>query len=1101
MRILFVITLSIFHVSPCANGADRLLIENNQPRAEIVIADKPLRTVRLAAQELQDGIEKISGAHLPIVVKPTAGATHLFVGRSEHTDALKVRVDDLKDGAFRMVSGDDWLALVGLDTEFTPVEPWAKGNQDLVSGKSQKEWDAITGALWGMPNRLIYKEKFNVSADTGLSDAERKGGKDKLSIWSFDERGSFSAVCGFLMKLGMRWYAPGDLGEVVPKLATIPLPKLNETVQPDFPMRQVNIRFGVHGEALAKWAMRLGMRAPYGFEIAHGMAQMTDRADLFAQHPEWFAMYGGKRQFKEGANNHLCYSNEALILETAKRVRAEFDHYHMDAVSIMPPDGYTAICQCDQCKGKDSPERDSRGLASDYIWTFVNRVAKEVAKTHPTKKVCNCAYGIYTLPPLKIDKLEPNVVVGIVGGRDPISKRSGESGDTAKLRADWQAKSANLIFVFENYPFTDRGWYLPAFIPHTLGDGINATKGMSAGEDIWLSVTRDFETKDVAFNHQLVYFTQRMYWGGKSADVDAMFREYVRLYYGPAEAEMNAFFDFCEANWIATEKDKAKADTALALFDQAKSKADGASVYGKRLAQMDEFLNGLRNKSLQLGRVRGPVPVLRLVQDPDTRPVIDGKLDEELWVNCPLASTVRLRELQTGRAPIFGTQVKSRWVGHDLYFAIRCDDHHGEKPAISATKKDDAALWYGDAVEVLLETESHSYYQIAIAPNGMVADLDRSASRDKWFSWDSNAEIATQIDDDGWTIEMRLPITDDTNDPLHQVIGHKPTKSLPWHINICRQRVREDGTEASAFSPTGAADFHHPMKFATFYDGNSFQFDAGPPDDDFLLALKNAKDLRREQAAAAYTAMAEGKFTKEQQSHALELAAAAARGIKKPDESEKLIARIPIPAVQKAAKMQHLLDLAKAPQLISEFANEDITTWPFWKRGEGFASRGRAYVITKSGKETETDLTRALEWTSEPLKRNEVLLMLGQNATNNLANDDAALARFHEIIDGQKQLGSATQFDAVHGIALILSKRGKHDEALSTLQLVDHEKVGGIWRDQFRLWTAETLQAAGRSNEAAESFRAVLAEPGVSSRLEQAAREGLRKLNPTAAKR
>lgn len=1076
--------------------ADPVLIENGQPRAEIVISDKPLRTVRLAAQELQDGLEKIGGAHVPIVNKPTNGVAHLFVGRNEHTDALKVRVDDLKDGAFRMVSGDDWLALVGLDTEFTPIEPWAKGNQDLVSGKSQKEWDAITGALWGMPNRLIYKERFSVSADTGLPDAERKGGKDKLQLWSFDERGSFNAVCGFLMKLGMRWYAPGDLGEVVPKLTTIPLPKLNETVLPDFAMRQVNIRFGVYGEAMAKWAMRLGMRQPYGFEIAHGMALMTDRADLFAQHPEWFALYGGKRQFKEGARNQLCYSNEALIAETVKRVRAEFDHFHMDAVSIMPPDGYTAICQCDLCKGKDSPERDSRGLASDYVWGFVNRVAKEVAKTHPTKKVVNCAYGIYSLPPLKIDRLEPNVVVGIVGGRDPLGKGAGR--DSGKLRAEWQAKSANPIFIFENYPFTDRGWYLPAFMPHVIGNGINATKGMSAGEDIWLSVARDFETKDSAFNHQLVYFSQRMYWGGKNADVDAMFREYVRLYYGPAEAEMNAFFDFCEANWRDTEKDKSKADTVLALFDKAKAKSGSGSrqtsdaselwrvplqIYEQRLAQMDEFLNGLRNKSLQLGRVRGPVPVLRLVQDPDKGPVIDGKLDEDLWVNCPLSSTVRLRELQTGRAPIFGTQVKSRWVGHDLYFAIRCEDHHGEKPRITATKEDDAALWYGDAVEVLLETESHSYYQIAIAPNGMVADLDRSASRDKWFSWDSNAVVATQIDDDGWTIEMRLPITDDTNDPLHQVIGHKPTKSLPWHINICRQRVREDGTEACAFSPTGAADFHHPMKFATLFDGNSTQFDAGPPDDDFLLALKNAKDLRREKAVAAYTAIAEGKFTIEQQSHALELAAAAARSSKQFDESEKLIARITFPAVQKAARMQHLLDAAKAPQLVSEFAAEDIDAWPFWKRGEGFASRGRAYFITKNGKEAGADLTKALVWTTEPAARNNVLLLLGQNAANNLGTDDAALARFHEIIDGQKHLGSATQFDAVHGIALILSKRGKHDEALTALKLVDHEKVGGVWRDHFRLWTADALESAGRKDEAKKVLQLMSGDSTTDKRL------------------
>jgi hypothetical protein len=66
--------------------------------------------------------------------------------------------------------------------------------------------------------------------------------------------------------------------------------------------------------------------------------------------------------------------------------------------------------------------RNERGLLSDYVWDFVNRVAKEVGKTHPNAKVLNCAYGVYTLPPLKIDKLEPNVLVGIVGGRRPMNK-------------------------------------------------------------------------------------------------------------------------------------------------------------------------------------------------------------------------------------------------------------------------------------------------------------------------------------------------------------------------------------------------------------------------------------------------------------------------------------------------------------------------------------------------------------------------------------------------------------------------------------------------------------------------------------------------------
>ena len=57
-----------------------------------------------------------------------------------------------------------------------------------------------------------------------------------------------------------------------------------------------------------------------------------------------------------------------------------------------------------------------------------------------------------------------------------------------------------------------------------------------------------------------------MYWGGQGQDVDAMFREYCRLFYGPAEKEMRTFFNYCEANWQEMEKDKTKVDAALALL-------------------------------------------------------------------------------------------------------------------------------------------------------------------------------------------------------------------------------------------------------------------------------------------------------------------------------------------------------------------------------------------------------------------------------------------------------------------------------------------------------------------------------------------------------
>ena len=985
-------------------AADTFLVENGQPRAQIVIATNPPRSTRLAAQELQDYVQKISGARLPIVIEESADfPAKIYVGRSPQTDELKITTEGLKDGAYRIVSGDHWLALLGQDTDFTPIEPWARNNGDIASGKLQGEWDKITGALWGVPNTGMYKNRITLPGEIGRPTATPSSAKpEPLQLWSFDERGSFNAVDGFLRGLGVRWYLPGDLGEVVPSLKSISLPKVDDTVRPDFPVRQVNFRFGIVGRDTAMWAMRLGLRDSNGLQTAHGMNTMTHRDEIFRAHPEWFALYGGQRQTQPGQRlNHLCYSNEELFQETVRNVRMQFDHYKTDVVSVMPPDGYTAICQCTLCKGKDSPERDSRGLASDYIWDFVNRVAREVRKTHPDRMVSNAAYGIYSLPPLKIDKLEPNVQVIIVGGRRPIRDTPEQQDEVRQLREGWMKKTDNPILVFENYPFTDRGWYLPSFVPHSLGEGINATKGHSVGEDIWLTVRPDFDKVGIGFNHFMVYFTAMMYWGGKDQDVDAMFREYCRLFYGPAENEMRAFFEYCEAHWQDMEKDKVQADAALGLFSIAQKKATPGTVYAARLALIDDYLKGLRNKVAQLGQKRGPVPYLRLVGDASGI-VIDGQLDDAYWQKCPLSATGRLRELETGRMPTYGTTVKAGWQGRSVYFAIRCDEAPREKPKIGTTKKDDSALWYGDAVEILLETESHSYYQIAISPSGAVADLDRAAPASARFNWDAQAEVATHIADGYWTAEVRIPVIEDENDPLHQVIGHKPTSSLPWHFNVCRQRIRENGTEFSAFSPTGTNQFHVVTKFAHFYDGRSHQFEAAEPDTDYLNAYRKATDLaargKHADALPAFTAAAEGKITDFQKSAALEQATTSARALHKYDIAEELTARIPIAAVKKTAHMQNLLAQHEALQLIAQFDQEDFQTWPFWKAGDAYATRGRAYADTGDGSRAESDLLKALDGTPDNRLRADLWLTIGNNRARNLKDPAQALAAYRTVL-------------------------------------------------------------------------------------------------------
>lgn len=1067
-------------------GAANMIVADGQARGEIVIAEDAGRTVRLAAQELQDSVEKMSGARLPILFGPSGAAeVVLYVGASEATERLGVTAKGLSDGAWRIASGDDWMVFIGDDTLFEPREPWARNNGQIASGWLQEQWQEASGGNWGVPNSGMYKNQWRrIPADMGLPEGVEVDPRETLTIWAFDEHGSFNAVCGWLYSLGMRWYMPGEIGEVVPQLRSIPLTPVNETVFPDFSLRRFNVRYSVVGEDTSRWAMRLGLRDPNEIQVAHGMATMTKRQEVFDRHPEWFAEYNGKRSFNPHGNNQLCYSNEELLEETVRYARAQFDVYGFDAVSIMPPDGYTRMCECSLCEGKESPELGTNGVHSNHIWGFVNEVARRVAETHPDKLIINCAYNRYRQPPSDVDKLEPNVRVVLVGGRRPMSNRPDQIDYHREWRDAWYAKTDHPIMIFENYPFTGRGTYMPMFTATSIGESINSTKGRSDGEDIWMSIGRDFATRDIGYNHFPAYFTARMYWGGADKDIRPLVEEYCALFYGPAGDRMLAFFDYCEANWQRMGSEQDVAEQALKLFDAALAAAPQESIYARRLALVDDYLSALRSKSEQLGRVRGPIPTLRMVYNWRGPIKIDGILDEDEWVNNPAASTVSLREMQAGGVPTFGTTVKAVWVRNSLYLAIRCNEPAGHPLNVTTDQKNDPAILDGDAVRVLIETDSRSFYEIVVNPAAAVIDFDHSASEETAARWSSEVKVATHIADDHWTIEMELPITNDENDPLHQVIGRKPTVSLPWFINIVRQRVRDDGVEFSAFSPTGSESPHDPMRFGRLYDGRSSAYNAAEPEYDFIQAMRKAANLARggdnRQAVTVLVEQAEDDVSDFQRSLALAEAVRQAHAADDPVLAESLFAEIPIQAVAASLKMERLLAQRDAAAVVSRFGDADIAAWPFWQRGEGYRLRAAARAATGDHKGAAEDYRNAVIWIGDWRQRAQTHLALANLLSRDPAAVDEALALYKAVIDSASRISNPDQFAALIELARLESARGNHADAIGMIETAEPNNIGSpIWRGRILMALADSLNADGRQADARAVYRTVAADEAV----------------------
>lgn len=126
---------------------------------------------------------------------------------------------------------------------------------------------------------------------------------------------------------------------------------------------------------------------------------------------------------------------------------------------------------------------------------------------------------------------------------------------------------------------------------------------------------------------------------------------------------------------------------------------------------------------------------------------------------------------------------------------------------------EDPGIYSDDLIELFLETPTHAYYSIAINSAGALLDIDRREGRNTL--WSSEAERAVSKDNQGWTLEIRIPTSDDIEgglDPLKKVEGRKPDAGGPWYFNVCRQRIRGNDIELSAFSP-GATRFGTPEKF------------------------------------------------------------------------------------------------------------------------------------------------------------------------------------------------------------------------------------------------------------------------------------------------
>jgi len=546
--------------------------------------------VRYASEELQTYIRKMSGSELPIVeVEPGAeikicnDQSYIFVGESAYTRKLGIKTDDLKDDGFRIIARDNWLALVGRDYKGPPLH---------------NMW------YWGSPGDFTY---------------DQTSGHD-----IYGEAGSLYAVYEFLGQLGVRWYMPGEIGEVVPKVREITAASEEFRKEPDYEYRQWGAAFYAAKDVEAmKWYRRIGYGSAYPMMICHSWHFFIGRHAK--EHPEWCAVTTNGMRLTEASNKgSLCLSAPGIFEQYVKDIRKYFDNnpgqkiYPLEPMDEMKDE--QKWCQCEACRNQYEMDRGyyyGGGAHSKYVWGFINRVANEIGRTHPGKLVGCCAYEDYTVPPKGI-KFCGNVGVMIA----PICQRRAwpwRHDLFYKILDEWQKTGITNLYVWEYYNHyacsgEDAKKHplggIPVIFTRIIADDLKKLKNVSRGEIIESETTGYFGKDgwtmkagarqecgyyayDIGKTHWNLYVEGKLLWDSK-LDVDVLLSDYCDKFYGPASGEMATFYRRAEEIWCGnTNKvvDYTKmypdyvVQELLGYLESGMTKS-GESIYGRRIKLM-----------------------------------------------------------------------------------------------------------------------------------------------------------------------------------------------------------------------------------------------------------------------------------------------------------------------------------------------------------------------------------------------------------------------------------------------------------------------------------------------------------------------------------
>ncbi len=404
-------------------AAQVTLVQNGTPQSVILTKPSPSGYVLKAAQDLQQHLQRMSGALVPISTVGTEasypGMRFIYVGASTATTAAGINLTGLPLEHYTIRTVNNHLYLVGRD-----------GGQD--------DW-----------------------AD--LSDCQP---------------GTLFATSHLLGEvLGVRWLWPGELGTFVPQQSTITVPALNLTAGPTMAQRKYRTpRIGTYLNGLTSYGfgvpvlptdparrlaiasdellwlrhLRMGTRKSPSF--GHSFTQWWSQYG--ATHPEYFAqLLAGRTHPHPAADRVKTHANSAAVWQ--QRID---DWVAAGAGSILNicPNDSRSHCVCAACLSWDRPSQapdvvfdSSDAHLGDRYARFYSEIATRVKAINPNTIVYGYAYDVYRNAPVDAT-LPDNVAIAYIPGTASATLPAQMAENEANITG-WIARGCQHMYLRPNW--------------------------------------------------------------------------------------------------------------------------------------------------------------------------------------------------------------------------------------------------------------------------------------------------------------------------------------------------------------------------------------------------------------------------------------------------------------------------------------------------------------------------------------------------------------------------------------------------------------------------------------------------------------------------